>query len=105
MGSDLYFLDQAHTDPARLQAERNKARVLRRSHWWKARIAKGTCHYCGSTFSPDALTLDHVVPLARGGRTTKGNVVPACRACNGGKKLDTPVDLLLTHGDDEPNLR
>ena len=27
--------------------EREKARELRKSHWWKNRIAQGVCHYCG----------------------------------------------------------
>ena len=30
--------------------------------------------------------MDHVVPLVRGGRSTKGNVVPACKECNTTKK-------------------
>ena len=28
------------------------------------------------------LTMDHIVPLARKGKSTKGNVVPSCRLCN-----------------------
>ena len=34
--------------------------------------------------------MDHIVPLVRGGRSTKGNVVPACKACNTGKKYRLP---------------
>jgi 5-methylcytosine-specific restriction endonuclease McrA len=30
--------------------------------------------------------MDHVVPLSRGGRTTKGNVTPVCKTCNTAKK-------------------
>jgi len=30
--------------------------------------------------------MDHVVPLVRGGRSIRGNVVPACKACNSEKK-------------------
>jgi len=30
--------------------------------------------------------MDHVVPVARGGRSARGNVVPACKACNTNKK-------------------
>ena len=41
------------------------------------------------------LTMDHIVPLARFGTTTPGNVVPACRECNKNKGVDTPVDLIL----------
>ncbi|NLF19651.1 MAG: HNH endonuclease, partial [Lentisphaerae bacterium] len=41
------------------------------------------------------LTMDHVVPVARGGRSVKGNVVPACRACNRGKSFLTPAEQIL----------
>ncbi len=30
--------------------------------------------------------MDHVVPMVRGGRSTKGNVVPACKECNTKKR-------------------
>jgi 5-methylcytosine-specific restriction endonuclease McrA len=30
--------------------------------------------------------MDHVVPLIRGGRSTKGNLVAACKECNSRKK-------------------
>ena len=36
------------------------------------------CAYCGQA----ADTLDHVLPLARGGLTVPGNLIPACRCCN-----------------------
>jgi 5-methylcytosine-specific restriction endonuclease McrA len=39
--------------------------------------------------------MDHIVPLARGGKSTKGNIVPSCKSCNVNKKLDTPVEQLL----------
>lgn len=69
-----------------IRRERAKARDLRQSQWWKRKRAAGVCHYCGETFAPAGLTMDHLVPLARGGRSTKGNLVPACKACNSAKK-------------------
>lgn len=30
--------------------------------------------------------MDHVVPIVRGGLSTKGNVVPACKTCNSDKQ-------------------
>jgi 5-methylcytosine-specific restriction endonuclease McrA len=69
-----------------LHQERVKARELRKSAWWKQRISLGKCYYCGASFAPKQLTLDHVVPLVRGGRTTKGNCVPACKECNSKKQ-------------------
>jgi 5-methylcytosine-specific restriction endonuclease McrA len=75
-----------------LKRERRKARELRQSQWWKRRLAKGLCHYCGRPVAPAELTMDHIVPIARGGRSTKGNVVPACKACNNQKKLLLPME-------------
>ena len=69
-----------------IRRERAKARELRKSQWWKRKRAAGVCHYCSNTFAPDDLTMDHLVPLIRGGRSTKGNVVPACKDCNNKKK-------------------
>lgn len=40
------------------------------------------CAYCGSDGYGETLHMDHVVPLARGGRHSIGNVVPACPSCN-----------------------
>ncbi|HAT1242480.1 TPA: HNH endonuclease [Corynebacterium striatum] len=31
------------------------------------------------------MTLDHVVPLSRGGKNTIGNALPACQSCNSSK--------------------
>ncbi len=39
--------------------------------------------------------MDHVVPIARGGSSTEGNVVPACLDCNRKKKLSTPAEELI----------
>ncbi len=36
--------------------------------------------------------MDHIVPMARGGKSTKGNVVPACKACNYKKKYMLPIE-------------
>jgi len=72
--------------------ERSKARELRSSQWWKRRLAKGICYYCRRRVHPRGLTMDHIVPIARGGRTTKGNVAPCCKACNSAKKNLLPME-------------
>jgi 5-methylcytosine-specific restriction endonuclease McrA len=72
--------------------EKNKARSLRQSSWWKKKIAKGECYYCGKTFSPDELTMDHVIPLSRGGSSEKINLVPCCKECNNKKKYLLPTE-------------
>jgi len=79
-------------DETDLKRERGKARDLRESQWWKRRLAKGVCHYCGRAFPPRGLTMDHVVPLSRGGKTIRGNVVPCCKECNNAKKQLLPME-------------
>lgn len=73
-------------DEADIKREKEKARELRSSQWWKRQVAKGVCHYCGDRFSAKELTMDHIVPVSKGGKTTKGNVVPCCKTCNTEKK-------------------
>jgi 5-methylcytosine-specific restriction endonuclease McrA len=79
-------------DGADIKRERQIARTLKESQWWKRRVAKGRCHYCGRTTPPQKLTMDHIVPIARGGRSIKGNVVPACKECNSKKKQLLPME-------------
>ncbi|MBV8756383.1 MAG: HNH endonuclease, partial [Deltaproteobacteria bacterium] len=40
------------------------------------------CQYCAARCPTDELTYDHVVPRAKGGKTTWENIVSACYACN-----------------------
>jgi len=84
-----FFLEVTEEDERR---ERNKARELRRSQWWKNRIATGLCHYCRDRIDPKELTLDHLVPISRGGKSTRGNCVAACKECNNKKKNLLPVE-------------
>ena len=81
-----------HLDESDLKKERRKARELRQTQWWKRRLAKGVCHYCGQATPPKDLTMDHIVPVARGGKSTKGNVVPACKKCNNAKKQQLAME-------------
>jgi 4-hydroxy-3-methylbut-2-enyl diphosphate reductase len=82
-------------DGRHVARERAKARELRKSAWWRQHLQRGVCHYCGKQVGAAALTLDHVVPVARGGTSTKGNVVPACAACNAEKSHRTPAERIL----------
>ena len=94
-------------DDAGLRRERGRARDLRRSAWWKRRIAAGLCHYCGRAVGARALTLDHIVPLIRGGRSIRANIVPACKECNANKQSLLPweweayVGARSTHDESE----
>ena len=86
-----------HFDPIEIskrevRREKEKARKLRRTNWWNAKIQKGICHYCQSHVGMDRLSMDHVVPISRGGKSKKGNIVPACKECNSKKKYMLPVE-------------
>jgi 5-methylcytosine-specific restriction endonuclease McrA len=50
------------------------------------------CQYCGKAFPPAELTLDHIVPRARGGQSTWDNLITSCRACNNRKGNRTPEE-------------
>ena len=78
-----------------VRRERAKVREAKKSRWWQQKTANGLCHYCGRKFAFKQLTMDHIVPIARGGTTTAGNVVPCCAECNKKKSVDTPIDTLL----------
>ena len=80
------------SDDSFVKKEKARARQLRKTRWWQQKISSGQCYYCGQIFSPSELTMDHVVPYARGGRSTRSNLVPACKICNSNKKSQHPMD-------------
>ena len=50
------------------------------------------CQYCEKSFNSHHLSLDHVTPRSRGGKTTWENIVCACRKCNVRKGGRTPQE-------------
>ena len=95
MNEQFYSLGDDEAVRRHITRERDRAKKLRKSPWWKTLIQKGICHYCQKDVGVDQLTMDHLVPLARGGKSTRGNIVPACQTCNREKELNTPVDSIL----------
>ena len=91
----FYSLGDDDAIQRHIRAERERGKKLRKTPWWKTQIQSGVCHFCHQKVGAENLTMDHVVPLARGGKSTRGNVVPACQACNRQKKLGTPVETIL----------
>ncbi len=86
---------EINRDERHIKRERAKAKELRKTPYFQELLRRGVCHYCGKHFPQEELTLDHIVPVARGGRSTRGNLVVACRSCNQAKKFLTPAELLL----------
>jgi 5-methylcytosine-specific restriction endonuclease McrA len=68
--------------PRRISLPVTRRGILSRDHY--------TCQYCGVMPPRKALTIDHVLPRSRGGKTTWENVVTACQKCNGRKGCRTP---------------
>ncbi|MDX9754691.1 MAG: HNH endonuclease [bacterium] len=65
-----------------------------------------SCQYCGKQFSPEHLTLDHVIPISKLGKDSWTNVVTACKKCNhqkGNMTLDE-AGMRLLHRPQKPTL-
>ncbi|MFP5520554.1 MAG: HNH endonuclease [Bdellovibrionia bacterium] len=87
--SKVFF---ASASPEHQKREKAKARELRQSQWWKQQLGKGLCYHCGQRFPPSELTMDHLLPIARGGKSDKKNCVPSCKECNTKKGHRLPVE-------------
>lgn len=57
--------------------------VLRRDNY--------TCQYCGAKAPNVQLTIDHALPVAKGGGNDISNLVTACSACNYGKGAEAAI--------------
>jgi 5-methylcytosine-specific restriction endonuclease McrA len=93
---DYFIIEVSEED---IRREKEKARELRKTRWWRNRIAQGICSYCGCSFPPEELTMDHLVPVIRGGRSVRGNVAPACKECNNRKRHMLPLEWEEYMGD------
>ncbi len=86
------IFDFDELDDSEKRTERAKAREIRKTRWWQQKTASGLCYYCSRKIAYRDLTMDHLVPLARGGCSTKNNLVPACKDCNNKKKSMLPLE-------------
>ena len=89
MTGDYFGFDGV--DESDIRREKEKARKLRKSRWWQQKTSTNTCYYCKKRIAFKNLTMDHLVPLAMGGRSTKDNLVPSCKSCNNKKKSMMPI--------------
>jgi 5-methylcytosine-specific restriction endonuclease McrA len=74
--------------PVRLQVVSRRNILARDGH---------RCMYCGTKYKPEQLTLDHILPRSRGGRSTWDNLVACCARDNHrkGDKLPEEVGMHL----------
>lgn len=73
--------------PSRFPLPLNRRMVMARDQY--------TCQYCGAQPTKSGLTIDHVLPRARGGKTDWNNVVTSCIPCNQRKGDRTPQEVGL----------
>ena len=66
---------------------------IRRERWWKV-LRRDPCAYCGERHKRRDMTVDHIVPKAKGGGHWE-NVTGACRPCNSDKGPMSLLDFLL----------
>lgn len=91
----LRTYSQAHPEKVREHARTRRLRKLGVRNGglgpaqWATILAawRNRCAYCGKK---RPLEQEHIVPLSKGGPHTVGNVVPACRSCNGRKWTGPP---------------
>lgn len=58
--------------------------------WWEV-VESGPCPYCGC---PYPTTVDHDIPVSRGGTSDRANLVPCCWPCNHRKGARTGAEVL-----------
>ena len=76
-----------------LKTQRRRARFLKSdiriiSKKDSMRLNNSLCFYCNQK----ATSLDHVIPLSRGGRHSIGNLVSCCKTCNSSKNEKTVME-------------
>jgi len=74
VSSSIVMIRGRHRNPSRGHVGLSKYRLFARD--------RHVCAYCGSHCSETDLTVEHIVPVSRGGRHEWTNVVTACRSCN-----------------------
>lgn len=105
-----------HSDNLNANAKRwreknpDKARLFRKHRDYRERNAEGKftleewnakleeynyrCAYCGCELNTETITIDHVIPIVRGGTNYIDNLVPACCSCNSRKHTKTAEEYL-----------
>ena len=59
------------------------------------KLLSSKCNKCGTN---DFITLDHIIPISRGGRHSIGNLQPLCSSCNSSKNAKTIMEWRVVNG-------
>lgn len=77
-------------------AEKKRKSISKKTRFEVFKRDSFKCQYCGKSAPEVVLEVDHIKPVAEGGKTTMLNLITACRDCNRGKgkrKLDDKTEL------------
>ena len=91
--------DKTRAKTHRYRGRRRKAEGTFTADQWKARLAYHgyKCIYCGveKQDTPQKyLTMEHLIPLCRGGTNWASNLAPSCKSCNCSKNSKTHFEYL-----------
>lgn len=81
-----------------------KKRVMQFSRRNLMRRDKGICQFCGVKPEPSEVTIDHLVPRKKSGKSTWLNCVISCKSCNT-RKADRTLQEAKMHLRDRPEMR
>jgi 5-methylcytosine-specific restriction endonuclease McrA len=87
-----------HCEKVDRRTQRKPSYAKQRESLWRRGLRR--CYYCELQLTmargfPHSMTLDHKMPLSRGGRNSPENYVAACRPCNNDKGDMTLDEYLL----------
>ena len=85
---------KAHPEAKRLSEQKRRIRKLNNGEFQilakeTNRLLSSPCANCGSKAD---ITLDHIIPISRGGRHSIGNLQSLCRPCNSSKNAKTIME-------------
>lgn len=90
LGSPEAAVNLAYSPPPRGKLEPRLSREQARVERTRLLQRRAHCHWCRKPLTPATATLDHRVPLGRGGTNRRDNLVLACGGCNRDRGSDMP---------------
>lgn len=73
----IYFPDCEYSSPLIKTVKYSRKNIFQRDNY--------TCQYCSNKFKKEELTLDHIIPKSKGGKSSWTNIVTCCTGCNADK--------------------
>jgi len=98
----VYIVDEAGTIKAiHRKVEYAISGAIQQKIWMRDNLM---CLYCGRKMGEIQLTIDHFVPLEKGGENSAQNYISSCRACQKAKGCMAPQDYCREHSLDYDGL-